>query len=134
LFDVSHLHLQPAAARRDRQILISEPAHEVEGLLRWTLERQPRRVLGHGLLHHRPHLRRQPEEAICGRQPLDALVRSLEIVAVDEDPQPAVAVREVSKHRARQKFVPQRLPEALDFPQRLRVLRPTLDVLDPLPP
>jgi hypothetical protein len=133
LLDVSHLHLQPAASGGDRQVLIAQPPDQVEGLLRRPLEREPCGVLRHRVLHRRPHLRRQPEESIRGRQPFDALVRPLEVVAIDEEPQPTVTVRKIRKHRPRQKFLPQRLPEALDLPQRLRVLRTALDVLDALP-
>jgi hypothetical protein len=60
-------------------------------------------------------------------------VRALEVVGVDEERQPAVAVGEVRKHRPAQKLLPERLPEALHLAQRLRMLRAALDVPDPLP-
>jgi hypothetical protein len=56
------------------------------------------------------------------------------VVAVDEETQSTVAVREIRKHRAREKFLPQRFPESLYLPQRLRMLRPALDVPDAVAP
>jgi hypothetical protein len=99
LLHLSHLHLQAPAPRRDRQVLISQPPHQVEGLLGRLFQRQPLRVRDHRLFHRRPHLRRRPEEAVRRGHPLDALVRPLEVVPVDEEAQPPVAVREVSEHR-----------------------------------
>jgi len=61
-------------------------------------------------------------------------VRTLEVVRVDEEHQPPLTVGKVSKDRPRQKLVPQRFPESLDFPERLRVLRPALDVSNALAP
>jgi len=61
-------------------------------------------------------------------------VRPLEVVRVHEEPQPPLAVGVVGKHRAAQKLLPERLPEALHLAQRLRVLRTALDVTDPLTP
>jgi len=59
-------------------------------------------------------------------------VRPLEVVGVDEELNTTLAIGEVRKHRLREKLVPQRLPEALNLPERLRVLRPALDVPDAL--
>jgi hypothetical protein len=61
-------------------------------------------------------------------------VRPLVVVAVDEKTESAIAVREIRKYRAREKFLPQRLPESLYFSQRLRMLRPALDVPDAISP
>jgi hypothetical protein len=59
-------------------------------------------------------------------------MRSLEVVAFDEKPKTPLAIREVCEDRAAEKLVPQRLPEALDLSERLRVLWPALDVPDPI--
>jgi hypothetical protein len=61
-------------------------------------------------------------------------VGPLEVVGIHEQPDSAGQIREVGKHRARQQLLPQRSPESFDLPQRLRVLRPTLDVDDPFTP
>lgn len=79
-------------------------------------------------------MRRSAEEAVRRHEPLDALVRSLEVVAVDEERDAPAAVGEVGEDRARQKLLPQRLPETLHLAERLRVLRPALDVPDALTP
>ena len=74
------------------------------------------------------------EEAVGGHQPIDALVGTLEVVPVHVQGQPPLAVGEAAKNGAAQKLLPQRLPEALHLPQGLGVLRPALDMPDPLPP
>jgi len=61
-------------------------------------------------------------------------VRPLEVVALDEEPEPPLAVGEVREHRATEKLVPQCLPETLDLAQRLGMLRPALDVTDSILP
>jgi hypothetical protein len=55
-------------------------------------------------------------------------VRTLEVVVLNEQPRPALAVVEVGEHGARQKLLPHRLPEALDLAAGLRMMRPALDV------
>jgi hypothetical protein len=54
----------------------------------------------------------------------------LEVVVLDEQPNSSLAVFIVSEHGSRQQFLPQRLPEPLDLPAGLRMLRPALEVLD----
>ncbi len=131
---VSHLHAQPAAGRRDRQVPVTQPTDQVKGLSRRLLERQPLRVLADALLDRLAHLRRRPEETVRRHQPLDALVWALKVVRVHEKPQPPFTVGEVGKHRPTQEFLPKRLPESLHLAKRLRVLGPALDVPDALPP
>jgi hypothetical protein len=128
------LHVQPAARRRDRQVAISQPPHQVKRLPHRLQKRQPRRVLRHRLFDRLPHLRRRSKKSVRRHQSRERLVRPLEVIRVDKQLQPPLQIDEIGKHRPRQKLVPQRLPEALDLPQRLRVLRPTLDVRDPLAP
>jgi hypothetical protein len=129
---IAHAHPQPRALRGDREVLVTQPSHQIEGLLRGLLLRSPERVGFDVLLHRRPYLWRRAEVAVRGDQPVQGLVRSLEVVSLDEEPQPPLAVGEVCEDRAAQKLVPQRLPEALDLAERLRMLRPALDVPDPI--
>lgn len=124
--------MKPAARGRDAQVPVAQSAHEIKRLLRRPLVREPHRVRGDALLDALAHVRRRAKEAIRRHQALDALVRALEVVRVDEEPNPSLAIRKVREDRARQKLFPERLPEALDLPERLRVLRPALDVPDPL--
>ncbi len=96
--------------------------------------RQAHRVVRDGLLDRLAHLRSGAEETVGGHQPRERLVRSLEVVRVDEERQAPHAIGEIREDRLAEKLVPERLPEALHLPQRLRVLRPALDVPDPFPP
>lgn len=127
---VVDLHAQPSLRRRDRQLAIAELAHEIEGLSRRSLVRHAKRVVGDALLDRGTHLRSRAEESVRRHQALDALMRTMEVVGVDEELDAALAVGEVREDRLREKLVPERLPEALDFAERLRVLRPALDVSD----
>jgi hypothetical protein len=127
------LHPQPVDARGNREVPIAQPSDEVERLLRRLLLREPERVRLHASLDRGAHLRRAPEEAVRRDEPAERLVRPLEVVAVDEEREPSRAVGEVREHRPREQLLPQRLPESLDLPERLRVLRPALHVPDPLP-
>jgi hypothetical protein len=131
---VAQLHREAAPCRRDRQVTIPEPPHQIERFSHRLLVRQPRRVLGDVLLDRRPHLRRCAEESVGGHQPRQPLVRTLEVVRVDEERQPPLQIVEVGEDRSRKKFVPQRLPKPLHLPQRLRMLRPALDMPDALAP
>lgn len=60
-------------------------------------------------------------------------MRTLEVVMLYEEPDPTLAVLVVGEDRARKKLLPHRLPEALDLPAGLRVMRPALHVLDSVP-
>lgn len=127
---VAELHREPRARRRNRQIAIAEAAHQVEGLARRLLVGEAHRVVGDVFLDGRAHLRRHPEEAIRRYQTAERLVRALEVVRRDEERDAAVAVSVIGKDGAGEEFVPQRLPETLDFPHRLRMLGPALHVPD----
>ncbi|HSD20763.1 MAG TPA: hypothetical protein VLC54_12035, partial [Anaeromyxobacter sp.] len=128
----AHLHPQPVRARCDREIAVAEPAHQVERLLRRLLLREPQRVRLHAPLDRGAHLRRAAEEAVRRHQAAERLVRALEVVAVDEQRETPRTVGEVREHGSRQELLPERLPEPLDLPERLRVLRPALHVSDSL--
>lgn len=126
--------MQSAPFGGDRQVAIAEATDEIERLLRLLLVRETERVLGHALFDDRAHLRGGTEEAIRGHEPTERLMRPLEVVALDEERDALVAVGEVGKHRPRQKLVPERLPESLDFAHRLRMLRPALHVPNAVEP
>lgn len=113
--------------------MVAQLAHQVKRLLRRPLLRQEQRVLTHLLLDRRPHLLRHAEKPVGGHQSLQRLVRPLEIVPIDIELQSPGEILEVVEDGPREKLVPKRLPEALDLPQRLRMLRPRLQMLDTLP-
>jgi hypothetical protein len=131
---VAQLDAQPAPLRCDAQLAVAEPAHQIEWLPRRLLEREPARVLRHRALDRRPHLRSRSEEAVRRHQAAERLVRPLEVVRMHVEREPARAVIEVGEDRPREKLLPQRLPEALDLAERLRMLRAALHVPDALPP
>lgn len=83
-------------------------------------------------LDGRTHRGGGTEEPIRRRQPLQRLVRALEVVVLHEQSHPSLTVLEVSEHGARQKLLPHRLPEPLDLAAGLRVMRAALHVCDPL--
>jgi hypothetical protein len=81
-------------------------------------------------LDRRTHGGRSTEEPIRRRQPIKRLVRPVEVVMLDEQVHPPLTVLEVGEHCAREQLLPQRLPEPLDLPAGLRMMRPALHVLD----
>lgn len=125
--------MQLTARRSDGQALVSQLAGQIEGLSDRLLQCEAKGVLLHRRFNRRAHLRACAEVPVRGHQPLNSLMRPLEVVAVDEESQAALAVFEVREHRARQEFVPQCFPEALHLAQRLRVVRPRLEVSNSLP-
>lgn len=129
---VVELHTQPSLRRRDRQLSIAETAHEVEGLSRRPLVRHAKRVVRDALLDRGTHLRCRAKETIRRHETLDALMRTVEVVGVDEEFDAPLTVGEVRKDRLGEKLVPECLPEALDLAERLRMLRTALDVPDAL--
>ena len=127
---ITHPHTQRRGARTDGQRLISQLASQIERLHRRLLPRQAQRVLGHLRLDRRSDLRRRPEEPVRGRESVECLVRTLKVVVLDEQAHPALAVLEVGEHRAGEQLLPQRLPEPLDLPAGLRMMRAALHMLD----
>ena len=127
---IAQSHVERSAARADGQRAIPE------------LAGRDRRAFGSAALApgaaHSPdlrldaraHLSRRAEVPVRGRQTLDPLMGPLEVVVLDKERQPALAVLEVGEHRPREQLVPQRLPEPLDLPAGLRVMRPALHMRD----
>jgi hypothetical protein len=128
----AHAHAHAALRRRDAELAVAELPDQIEGLVWWLFACEPQRVGLDGLLHRFAHLRRGPEESVRRHEPRQRLVRPVEVVVVDEEREPPLAIRVVGEHRAREKLVPQRLPEPLDLPERLRMLWPALHVPDPV--
>src|SRR5207245_10833131 len=73
------------------------------------------------------------EVPVRRHQPLTTLVRPLEVVVVDEQPDPLACVLQPLEHRPLHALPPQRAPEPLDLPQRLWVPRPRHQLPDPTP-
>jgi hypothetical protein len=127
---IADLYAERTAGGCDAEILVTQATDQIKRLLRRLLLCESKRV-GFDLgLDGGADMRRRTKEAVRGHQTLDALMRPLEVVVLDEELDPPKTVREVSEHRLGQKFLPQRLPEAFDLAERLRMLRPALAVRD----
>jgi hypothetical protein len=127
---IPNSHAQRRGARADRQRPIAQLASQIERLYRRLLTRQTQRVLGHLRLDRPSDLRSRPEEPVGGGEAVERLMRTLEVVVLDKETYPPLAVLEVGEHRAREQLLPQRLPEPLDLPAGLRMVGAALQVLD----
>jgi hypothetical protein len=127
---IADLDAQFASRRRDAEILVAEATDEVKRFLSRFVLRQPKRVVLHVRLDRSADVRCRAEESVGGHETLDALMRTVKVVVLDEQSDSPLAVREVCKHGLLQKLLPERLPESLDLAERLRVLRPTSHVRD----
>lgn len=127
---ISHPHRERSRARADRERAIPELPGQVERLPQRLRLRQAQRVLGHLRLDTRPHRACGTEEPVCRREPLQPLVRTLEVVVLDKKRHAALAVLEVGEHRPREQLLPQGLPEPLDLPAGLRMVRAALHMRD----
>jgi hypothetical protein len=100
LLIVSELHLEPVAVRGDGHVAVSEATDEVEGLAWRLLPRQAHLVVSDPLLDGVAHVGGCTEESVCRHEPVERLVRALEVIRVDEMHDATVAICEVRKHRA----------------------------------
>jgi hypothetical protein len=129
---IAHAHAQGGSARADGECSIAQLPGQIEGLAWRLLARQTQCVLAHLRLDAGAHRRRGTEEPVSWSQPFERLMRTLEVVVLDIERHPPLAVLEVRKYRAREKLFPQRLPEALDLAAGLRVMRAALHMCDAL--
>jgi hypothetical protein len=126
----AELDAKRAAASGNGEVAVTEATHEVERLSWLLLHREAERVLIDARPHRLTHVRRCLKEAVRRDEPLDALMRPVKVVAVDEERQPPLAVSEVREDRPREKLLPERLPETLHFSKGLRVLWAALHMPD----
>jgi len=131
---LADVDLETLSAGRDRQPLVAELADDVEGLADRLFEGEPQGVRRDRAFDLGADVLGGLEEAICRHEPIERLVRPLEVVVRQVVHEPLLRVDRVSEDRAAEELVPQRLPEALDLAQRLRMLRPTPDVVNAHPP
>ena len=126
--------LEPAAGGTDRKRALAKLPDQVKRWSRRLLARKPQRIRLHGRLDRGAHLRCGPEEAVGRGQSPERLVRTLEVVVLQEQPGAPLTVVKVGQHRARQPLLPQGLPEPLDLAAGLGMMRPAFDVMDALTP
>jgi hypothetical protein len=98
---VAELHPKAATRSGDRQVSVSEPAYQVKRFARRLLKSESKRVLFDVLLDGLTHVRCCAEEPVRRHEAFDALMRSLEVVRIDEEAQPSRAIGEVGKDGAR---------------------------------
>jgi hypothetical protein len=127
---ISHPHVERRTTGTDGEDAIAELAGQIERLSQRLRLCQAQCVLGYLCLDALAHLGRGTEVPIRRRQALKSLMRALEVVVLDKKCNPALAVLEVGKHRAREQLLPQRLPEPLDLAAGLRMVRPALHMSD----
>jgi hypothetical protein len=130
---IADLYAKRTAGGGNTEVLVAEATDEVKGFLWLFLLRETERVRLDLRLDRGADMRRRAKETVRRHESLDGLARPLEVVVLDEKLDPPKTIREVGEHRPSQKFVPQRLPEALDLAQRLRMLRSALGVPDTTP-
>jgi hypothetical protein len=103
---IAHPHAQGGGTGTDRQLSITELAGEIKRLHRRLLTRQSQRVLGHLRLDALAHRTRRPEEPVGRSQAFQPLMGALEVVVLDKQTYPSLAVLEVGEHRPREQLLP----------------------------
>jgi hypothetical protein len=116
--------------RLDHHALVAHPAHHIERLPGCAPQRQFFHVRRHGALQHGPQFLAHLEIPVRRAEPaLQALVRPFEVIVFDPVSEPLLRLRKRLELGALQELILQRLPEALDLPERLRVLRLRAEVV-----
>jgi hypothetical protein len=125
---------QPHAAllRLDDHRLLAEPAHHVEGLLRFPAQRELQDVRLDAAFDDVAEFLGDAEKAVRGAEAVQRLMRPPVIVMLYPQPDPLAGGVEAVELGAGQELLPDRLPEALDLPQGHRVVGPALEVVDPV--
>jgi hypothetical protein len=122
------MDFEPALAGGNREPLVTELTDDVKRFTRRLLEGEAQFVRRDRALDFSADMRRGFEEAVSGHEPIERLVRTLEVVVTDEVVESILRVLHVREDRAAEKLVPQRLPKSLDLAERLRMLRTAPDV------
>jgi hypothetical protein len=131
-FPVSHVDDDVASLLLDDDRLVTHAAHHVERLDRILPDRQALGVLADALLDGRFHGIGHLEEAVRRHGASDPLVGPLKVVvAVDPEPEALTQVVDRPGDDAIEEFLLEVLPESLDLPERLGMVRARDDVLDP---
>jgi hypothetical protein len=109
-------------AKHDR-LALHAPDH-VEGRLGLAAQGHLQQVLLDARLDRLAQLALDLEVAVRGAEPPDALVRPPVVVVFDPESDPLPRRLEALELRAREEFLPDALPEALDLAQGHGMLRP----------
>jgi hypothetical protein len=125
-------HLHFALLGTDDHGLLAHPPHHVERTARLPPQRQFQHVLLHAALDDLPQFLGDGKEPIGRTQPVQGLVRPLVVVVLHPQPHPLAGGLETVKLGAHQELLPDRLPESFDLAQGHGMMRPALDVVDPI--
>lgn len=112
--------------------LALHPAHHVEGSVGAASQRHLQHVFLDAGLEGFLQLVLDFEEAIGRAKAPDPLVGPLVVVILDPEPHPGTGLFEIVELGPAEELPPDAPPEALDFAQRHRVLRPRPDVGHPV--
>lgn len=118
----------------DAEVLVAEAPHEVEGFLRGLFLRETECVGLDLRLDGGTYLGCRAKVTVGRDIAVDALVRPLEVIMLDEEFEPPKAVRKIGEDRLGKKLLPERLPEPFDLSECLRMLRTALAVRDAAAP
>jgi hypothetical protein len=125
-----HPHAHSLLVGFDHQALVAHPPHQVERLHGLAPQRHLFHVGRHATLDRCAQLLLDREEAVGGAHPVHALMGPAMVVVLHPVSDPFARLFERLELRPLQELVLERLPEALDLPQRHRVMRGTADVMD----
>ncbi len=129
---IAEADLNGVALAGHPNIGLAEFAEQVERGLRDLTERQAERVVGAALARRLLDVAGDAVETVGGGCAADPLVRSLMVVIPDPVFDSLASVGEGSEDGVFEILRPDRLPEALDLPERHRVVRRAANVLDSL--
>lgn len=129
-FAAVHPDTDPLLVALDDQAPVSDLSDHVERLYRLAVQGQFLHVRRHVLLDRGLHLLPDLEEPVRRAEPFKALVRPAVVVVFHPVGEAFLRFIERLEPGARKELVLQRLPEAFDLPQRLRMMGLRTDVVD----
>jgi len=121
-FAAVYPHTDPFLVALDNQAPVPDLPDHVERLYRLAVQGQFFHICRHVLLDRGLHLLPDLEEPVRGAEPFKALVRPAVVVVFHPVGEPILGFIERLEPAARKELVLQRLPEAFDLPQRLRMM------------
>jgi hypothetical protein len=127
-----HQHFHLPFFRADHHRLATHAPDHVERRLRHPAQGRFEHILLDTPLQHLPQLRLDLEEPIGRAQPADPLVGPLVVVVLHPQRQALLRILEAVELDPFEELAVDALPEPLDFPKRHRVMRPALDMGDPV--
>jgi len=125
-----HLHL-PLLGPNDHRLL-AHPPHHVEGTARLPSQRQFQHIVLNAALDDLAQLLGNGKEAIGRTQALQGLMGPPVVVVLHPQPNPLAGRLKTVELGAHQELLPDGLPEPLDLAQRHGMMRPALNVVNPI--